>query len=618
MGLFARLSGASSFGDPDLNLIREEYFSLLSGASERIQRMETFREENSITRAPALQPTYTEPYDYGIGARRKSGDEVPRHRLKMPLGKALTVKHAYRIAGQLPDVIVDERAETPEERYRSDMMEKIAWAIIRDSGDTQLSSGAWDASELGSGVFDMYFSDDKQIACFRRIDPIGFVEVQGVDNPHDFQRAFRAWEAPLSSVVAMYREQLFRGEPVRVDQIQSSHRNGSVEMVKIVQMCDKGRVVRVACGSENGSTVGLYEYFHNYGFTPYVVIPNIGPYEDVWGWADFEFVRDLVHYIPALMSREADVIRTVANGAMIERGTGQSEHTVKKILQSGGVLPSKRDGTIDPIQVPEMPSFHETHSDRVMDMLKMVGFAPDAAWGLPGSGSGTDRGLQLQPLLEYTAMKQLNWQAGLSRLFGMGFQMIERNMTRNATYSGSATSSRTGKKTPFVLQLGPQMDPAEQLGQDEFGIPTVTALPRTPKELFDGDYSIRFNWRNRVDPDDPQYVMSEMSKFTQGAQSLQTTLENLGVQNPEDEMRRIEKEAERFPWVNQGLVTLLLGQIRGNAQGSGGGAPADPGAAVTGALETMSGLGGGGQSGALNTDAAAASMGVPGVPYGAA
>jgi hypothetical protein len=602
----------------DLHLLDAEYRNLLSAAQTRITRMEQFRAENNLSRLPERQRWSVDPYDYGANSRRQgSTDEPKRHNFTFPFGKALTVKHTYRISGQLPDVIVDERLDTAEERYRSDMMEKIAWAIIRASGKTQIADVAWDASELGAGVFDLYFDETHQIPKFRRVDPLGFVEVQGVDNPHDFQRVYRAFDAPVTAVAAQYRDQVFRGAPVLVDRLAKHHVEGTTDMVRIVQMCDKGIVTRYACGANQGQVVGLYEFQHDYGFTPYIVIPNIGPYADVWGWGDYEFVRDLVHYIPALHSREADIIRTVANGALIERGTGQNPSEVKRTLATGGVLPSKREGTVEPIATPDVPAFQADHGDRTMEFLKMLGFAPDAAWGLPGSGSGTDRGLQLQPLLEYTAMKQSNWEAGLERMFEMAYRMIEGKMTRTATYRGSSVTA-VGKNIPFLIQIGPDASPDTQETTGPDGMPMTTELPRDPKTLFDGDYCARFNWRNRVDPDDPQYVMSEMAKFTQGAQSLETTLENLGVQAPEDEMRRIEAEAERFPWVNQGLVSLLMAQLRGNAQGSGGGAPADQSGAVMGALDTMSGLGGGGQSGALNADAAGSAAGVGGVPYGAA
>lgn len=603
---------------PDLLDARAEFASLSAAQQSRIERMSRYRRENSLARQSERERGVLDVLeDYGRTARNRP-NEMSRHGFQLPLARAITVKHAYRIAGQLPDLVVDERAPTPEERYRSDTMEKIGWAVMRASrGETTFSSGAWDGSELGSSVFDLYFDEALQLPLFRRCDPVGVLEVQGVDDPHDFERVYRAWDVPLGSLAAQYRGKDFRGLPVLVNDMKAHHRDGVQDIIRVVQVCDKQKVCRFALGAGPGDVVGLFEYQHDYGFTPYVVIPNIGPYEDVWGWADYEFVRELAHYIPALFSREADVLRSVANGGVIEQGTGQQPHTVKHVIQEGGVLTSKREGTVEPIQAPDMPAFHETHSDRAMDLFKMLGFSPDAAWGLPGSGSGTDRGLQLQPLMEYTAMKKLNWQAGLSRLFGMVYKMTETKQTRPATYRGYRPS-RTGKRTPFVLQFGPGSPAVEAEYTDDTGYPVSINLPTTARELFDGDYEVRFSWRDRVDPDDPQYVMSEINKFTQGAQSLQTTMENMGVEAPEDEMRRIEKEAERFPWINQGLVSLLMAQFRGNAQGTGGGAPTDQAGAVGGAMETMMGLGGGGQSGALNTDAGASAMGGTGVPYGGA
>ena len=601
--------------------LHAEYLNLLSAANERVSRMNAYRAENNGVRSPASEQHFRDNDDYGRKSRNRV-DEPTRQHIALPLGKALTVKHAYRIAGQLPDVFCDQRDETPQERYRSDTIEKVVWAIIRASGgETTFTDAAWDGSELGSSCFDVYFDVDKQMPLVRAIDPTGIVEVQGVDDPHDFQRVYRTWDAPLAAVQAMYRDLSFRGQPVRVDEIAPYRKDGDGEWVRIISLCDKGRAIRFAAGDKAEQVVGLYEVEHNYGFVPYVVIPNIGPYRDVWGWADYEFVRHLVAYLPALFSREADVLRSVANGGVIESGTGANPHTVAKVAREGGVLPSKRDGKVEPIQPPDMPQFHETHSERAMDFYKMLGFAPDAAWGLPGSGSGTDRGLQLQPLLEYTAMKQKNWMAGLSRLYGMALQMVEQKTVTSVRYRGSRPSGKlSGPGHAFTLLLGPDEAALEQEIDGGSGFPQTIEYPRTPKDLLDGDYYVRFAWRNRVDPDDPSYVMSELNKFGQGAQSLETTLENLGVQAPEDEMRRIEKESERFPWVNQGLVSLLMAQFRGNAQGTGGGAPADSQGALSGAMETMSGLGGGGQSGALDADAGASALGPSSVgdPYGGA
>ena len=595
----------------ELLAVTAEYRALETAYNERVQRMKQYRDEGVRVRDPNMTLNSADLSDYG---RRPRTDGLPhRHRITLPLGKAITVKHAFRIAGRLPDIVVDERDSSPEESYRSDSMEKIAWSVIRASrGETTLSSASWNASEIGAGCLDLYFDYKKNMPVFRSVDPVGIYEVPGVDDPHDFQRVYRSWDVPLASVQNEYRDKAFRGKPIAVGDIQASNNVGGVEMVQIVQLCDAQKILRFAI-SRHGA-VGLYEYIHNYGFTPYVIIPNLGPYEDVWGWADYEFVRALVEYIPTMFSREADVLRAVAAGAYQESGTGVNAQTLANIIREGGVASTKRDSTITPIQPAEMPSFAEAHGDRAMDMLKMLGFAPDAAWGMPGSGSGTDRGLQLQPLLEYTAMKQLNWQSGLARLMAMAFKMIEQKMVGTSTYRGTKVSGKARRRTPFSFTFGPSAVPDSQLVEsgDPTALPIEISLPRTPKELFDGDYDVRFVWRNMVDPDDPAYVLSELNKFQQGAQSLETTLENLGVQAPEDEMKRIEREAQRFPWVNQGLVSLIMAQIRGNAQGMGGGAPPDTTGSMQGALETVSQVAGGGQSGALGADAGAEALGPSG------
>ena len=83
-------------------------------------------------------------------------------------------------------------------------------------------------------------------------------------------------------------------------------------------------------------------------------------------------------------------------------------------------------------------------------------------------------------------------------------------------------------------------------------------------------------------------------------------------------MKRIEQESERFPWINDGRVQMLIAQMKGGAQGQGGGQP--PEAGMQDSMDTFASADAGGQSGALNTDAGFASLGPQstGVPYGGA
>lgn len=614
-GYFSRTSAVGDPGHTDLYSYGAEFDVLQLENNERTTRYKQYRDEQELVRDPDLQLYTNDLTDYG---KRPATVGPQRHRITLPLGLALTVKHTFRISGQLPDVIVDQRDESDEERYRSDTMEKVIWAILRGSGgETTLGAGAWDGSQVGATAFDLYFNVDKQMPQYRVIDPGGVFPVLGVDDPHDFHRVYRTWLAPIRSVELDYKDKLFRGEPVKIGDLTASDLAHGIQWVQLVQMCDREKRVVFAHGRE--SCVGLSEYQHDYGFVPTVIIPNIGPYNKVFGWADFEFIRALQHYMSALFSREADVIRNVANGAMLETNTGQDPSAIRKALDTGGIIPSKREGKLEPIDAPEMPNFEALHSDRGMEFFKMLGFAPDAAWGKPGSASGTDRGMQLQPLMEYTAMKQQNWSQGLQRLFGYALRLVETQMVSTTKYRGSK-GSRGGRTKPFSLILGPNLDATQMpIGkQDELTGELMTlSLPRNPKELFDGEYDARFVWHNRIDPNDPAFVTSELSKFTQGAQSLETTLENLGVEAPEDEMRRIEKEADRFPWINSGMVALLRAQLSGGAQGDGGGPANDPAANNMDAAAMMQQPGGD----ALAADAGMAALGqtAPGGPlYGGA
>lgn len=599
-------------GPDDLVTLQRRYDAIRVAEDDRILRMKMYRDENNDPRRLPTNEITPDHLDYG---RRRDLVGPQRHRLPLPFGKALTVKHAYRISGKLPDVIVDQRDESAEERFRSDSMEKIAWSVMRASkAETNLSAGGWHASELGSACFDLYWDFTEQIPKFRAIDPLSICVVPGMDDPHDFQEVYRHWNAPVVTIQAEYEGKSFRGEPIDVSLLQSSVKDEKtgLPMLNIVQNVTKQKMTRfVKCGDK---VVGLWEREHNYGFVPYIVIPNVGPYDEIWGWADYEFVRSLAHYIPAMFARQADVLRSVGNGAYQENGTGVASATITRIIREGGVVSTRRDSKVEPITPPQMPAFASEHSDMALEFLKMLGFAPDSAWGTQHyrSSGSADKG-QLQPLVEYTAMKQLNWQAGLTKLFGQAYRMIERELKEGSvTYHGTQPG-KAGARHQFAFTFGPGAEAVQGQNEQDDGFGNteidVFDIPTDPTSLFKGDYSIRFTWRNEADPADPSYILAELNKFQNGVQSLETTLENLGFQAPEDEMRRIEKESERFPWINDGRVALLVAQLGKGGQGQGGGNPADPSGATADAMSTLGGSAAGGDSGALDSDVLARSGG---------
>ena len=598
----------------ELAQLGSEFESLRGADQERLQRYADYREEMEAGRTLDATPRQTEDY----GRKSQSNSSISRHRVPLPFAQALTVKHAHRISARLPEVIVDRRAETAEERYRSDSMEKMVWGIIRESrGEAQIASAAWDGSQLGASVFQVYFDVGKQQPCFRAIDPAGCLVVPGVDDPHKFKRIYRFWRAPIETVKAQYRGETYDGVPVKVDDIQGDGKENGNEMCTIVQVVDEDRTLRFVAGNR---PVGLYEYAHNYGFVPYVVIPNLGPERKIWGWADYEFVRGLLDYLPKLFSRQADVVRATANGAYTDERTGKSAKEIERVVSEGGILPIKTGSKVAPIPAPDMPAWVTDHADTALLFVKMLGFAPDGAWGDGTAASGSDRGLQMQPMNELTALKRINWAAGLGRLFKMAFQMIEKKQAGAATYRGTHISG--AKRDPFAVTFDPTKapqtvpNPAFTQGGDLLSDePEDIQLPQDPKQIFDGDYEVRFSWQNRVDPDDPAFVMSEMNKFQQAVQSLETTLERIGCDNPSDEIKRIKAEAEAMPWLRQGMIALTKNQLAANNQGDGGGPQENLGTGINDALSMMTSKDGAAQ----DANAGTAALGNSGVGqlYGA-
>lgn len=545
--------------------LAQEFQNLYAEHQERLDRFRATREAAEGPRTASLMGDVSTMEISDYGRKRKAGS-IQRHNLKLPAAQALAVKHTYRIAGRSPEFIVDKREESPQERYRSETMQKLAWAIVRESdGLQQIAGSAWDASQLGAGCFDVYFDPVKQMPVFRSIDPAGILVIPGVDDPHNFERVYHFWDVPVRSVQMAYAGAEFRGDRILTNKIVSNHREGNGQMVTLVQACDRNRKVRFALGGN----VPLAETIHNYGFAPYIVVPNIGPERDIWGWSDYEFSRLLIEYLQVLLSREADVIAAVANGALIEHGTGLPPAMIQQIIREGGVVQSKREGKVEPIAAPDMPAYTSEHTKTIVDLFKMFSFAPDAAWGQGGSLTGADRALQLMPQLELTALKQLNFSSGLQRLYRQAFRLMETQTERAVRYRGVIPTKAGTARAFEPMLLGPGVAPGK------FRVPGPTEefveVPRSLRDIFDGDYDLRVVYANRIDPDDPTYVVSELSKFRQGAQSLETTLENLGVNVPEDEMRRIENEAGRFPWLNAGMIALTKAQVAATGQGAGGG-----------------------------------------------
>lgn len=585
-----------------------EFESLREENGERIQRYHDWEAEYESCRETDV---YLNVTDYG---RKIRADERTRHDLKIPYAHPITQKHAYRVAGRMPDILCRRRDSSAPERYRADTIEKILSAVYGDSkAQLQLASGAHDASLLGAACFDVYYDVEDQMPYFRAVHPGSILVIPGIREPHEFKRVYRFWNVSVASFRAEYSDVEFPGGQT----VQHVAPDGDTNAITMVLMSDQTHHRLMAGG------VLIEEKVHSYGFAPYIVIPNLGPTHKVWGYSDYEFYRHVAAYYESALSRQADILRAVANGTLIDENSGQSPEDVKRAALEGSVIPVRKDGDIRPLEVPQIPAFADSHLGAIRTAINDLSGTPPAAWGDIGAASGSDRALQMMPQIELTALKQINWAAGLERLNAMLLQMIEQKQIAAATFTG--TKTRKYSQTAFSITLNAASTEAVEL-LDENGNQMIDGVtgeivtaPQNPKQLISGDYRTSVVFQQRLDRDDPNFVLGELNKFQQGAQSLYTTLTNLGVESPEDEMRLIEREAERFPWLRSGLIAMIKNQLdsqqgQGDVQGGLGATMAD----------------GGGASGALNFDALAQGLNgssngggqsadsVPGAPFGGA
>lgn len=614
MGILSRLTPEQESARERGATLANEFKALKAGESPRLQRYRDFEDEYEGCRTTRLDSVN----DYGRQVDHRS---VERHNIRLPYAHAITTKHAYRVAGRIPDIVCQRRDSSAPERFRADTIEKILYAVYSySSADLQFASGAHDGSLLGAACFDVYYNFTRQMPRFRSVFPGGILVVPGVEDPHEFKRVYRFWQVSVASFRAEYGDRVFPGGQTWRD-IKADE---GTEKITMVKACDTHKAELFA------GDVLLETEEHNYGFTPYVIIPNLGPIRKLWGYSDYEFYRVVAAYYESVLSRQADVIRSAANGAYVDENTGQDANDIKRALREGGVIPARPGSKLSPVEVAQMPQFAAEHVQAIRNAMDDLGFSPPAAWGQIGATSGSDRALQMAPQVELTALKQIHWSAGLKRLNTMLLRMIEQKQGTSVTYRGVHAKGHT--LTPFAITLNAAAQESDAM-LDDNGNPILDAegnpveIPQTPEALIDGDYDTNLVWQKRLDRDDPQFVLTVLNKFQQGVISLYTALTELGIESPEDEMRLIEQEAERFPWLRSGMIALIKQQLDASGQGAGGPDAGTTPGDITSGIQSML-AGGGGASGALNADALSRGLtgssnaggrqagGVPGAPSG--
>lgn len=524
-------------------------------------------------------------WDYG---RRFLGTGAgSKHDLRLPYLLATSIKHTHRAASQVPDVRVDRADQSLEEEWRQYALERylaVCWA--HSDASVQLQDGAWDGSVCGGFAFEIEYDVGRQIGCFYARDPAGIVIVPDPATIWPYQRVYRSWTTPVAALKASYRGRDINPlnesfGPVSVeDLVPDEGGDGDMNRCTVHEVSTPLFKYRW-CGN-----VDLYHRDHNYGITPWVAGPNIGPRRKIWGYSDVEMLADAAIYYQEAMSKQADVVAFAARGAYTEEETGQNAEQIAGIIATGGVVPIREGSEIKPIEAATQPAFVDKHLEDARRAIMDVGFTTTASWASTdgaGATSGSENGMRLQPTVELARLKQVTLRWGLERVNEIILRIAEKmiHVDDGVTYRGSIPLPN-GRSQPFKVKLG---GVAEGTLPVQFSDIADTSLPTA----IGGAYGTNVIFNDRLDVYDPQHTLSELSKFQGNAQSLRTTLENLGCQDPDKEIQLIIKEVEENPWMNNGAIALIKQQLDAQTQG-GANQPPGPGAPMPGGVDPQGGL----------------------------
>lgn len=307
---------------------------------------------------------------------------------------------------------------------------------------------------------------------------------------------------------------------------------------------------------------------------PVIEFPNSLPGDEREPHSEIDDIVDLNLYVDQLVSQQADIIRRYANPTIIDKQSGQSAQQIRQTVQGdGGVLPIKRDGDILLLNWAGTAPDIANQFGRVMTAIYDLSGKPASSYGqLLSNQSGVATNMALSPATMTTEEAQSLFGLGLIQLNEAILTLTEKFMKgQQIEIRQGAARGRAGTGWRFY---------------------DVTI---TGSEIG-GWTKNRIKWPSALRTDDPIYVQNELAKAKGDAsqppaQSLYTTLENLGVEDVEAEIDRIKQQLEdprlhpdRLQAAVKAAQAFQESQLPAGVEGldpvqAGGAAPVDPMAA---------------------------------------
>lgn len=471
--------------------------------------------------------------EYDTSRRRYYGEHwdadtnpAPLNRYSLTLNylKPIVDKSVQLLVGRMPAIQVMPPGVEEDERRFAEQLEGVLYGTWdKNNAIEVLQRTAWDSFVLRRGIIQYWwepYDDGGGCARFKNIAPEHFFPEYDGD---DIYRAIVISRRSTDALKEQYPSQA--ADIVDDDAMDHPYVEGS----DLDRRAAAGQTTVIDCYTSDG---GFYRVmanafisqkmefpFHKVPFEEFPCFPISGETEPL---NLIDQLVELNQYIDQLVSQHADIISKYSNPVVLDVASGQSADAIRKAMGApGAVIPVRRDGDIRLLAwTGNVPAITDQLTF-AMDALFDLAGKPRSAFGQTITNqSGVETNLTLTPTLQSNEYHESIWGWHLSKLNEALLCLWEKNMEgETIEFRGRYTKDKGSTKYYDVSITGGEIE---------------------------GWYKNRIKWPSTIRTDDPVYVQNLLSQLTANVPglSLYTYLEEMGVEDVEAEIDRIQRQLE--------------------------------------------------------------------------
>lgn len=436
----------------------------------------------------------------------------------------ITQKHVQLLMGRQPGIQVMPVGTSLEDREHAEKLEGVLYATWDNSNAHELFQRvAWDSFVLRRGLMWYGWDPATKMVNYRYVSPDDFYpEYDGDDIYHCLVLHRRHIDA-IRADYPKFADKLDPDPTAELAQIygQDMPRMNQTNYITVYDYYDiDGNFMRLA-GDQILQKMNLGYPTPEVPFIEFPYQPSNGNREPKNG---IDQLIELVQYLSQLISQKADVIRTYANPTILDEMSGQSPDEIRKaVAAEGSVVPLAREGNIRFLNWEGTTPTIDEQIELIMDLIFDISGKPRSAFGQTVTNqSGVVTNLALTPTLQSNEAHETIWGHRLSLLNRRTLELVEKfGAGKELVYRG---------RQPIGADLG---------------------ATRLFDLVFDGKevggwHESRIKWPSAIRTDDPVYIQNILSQLTSQppAISLYTALEDLGHEDVEAEIDRIQEQRE--------------------------------------------------------------------------